>query len=457
MAQHEISVLVPQWSKPQWTALGEILAGQSITLRIDAVDVDALAATFATRLEEDDPPNLVMLPTEAPECETTPAFRVIHEIANRLDAEGVVLLETDRGVALGLIPLWAYAWTLHATNLDPGVEQVLVVAGRYRDPRLPVSPVWRTSLLFHEQTYKLPTKLGGFKFEVHFPGTTDIEIVSDMANPNRGTIRVLDLEGKLPVKALGFLKKLPWPTQWEMDPERDVFSMRLHEPLDEESNSGAIDFQTGKTALILSVRVEAPFLAPVGMATIDMVIEERGRWDPLVGTLFVESGTVTLIGGLFDGLQLTLLLAAKNQRQTIRTGCTAVWQALEVEILQYGTSPASAPDLERLRKLFKKLSTRGARLAHLIAAAISVSGARSVFITYVCVVTETFQAQQKKKGKWQNVGNPYDVVSVTDATPQRVELPDLEALPWWQGGNPTRKKVSGIAIRNRPKSGCDCP
>ena len=456
MAQHEISVLVPQWSKPQWTALGEILACQSITLRIDAVDVDALAKTFARRLEEDDPPNLVMLPTEAPECETTPAFRIIHEIANRLDAEGLVLLETDRGDAVGVIPLWAYAWTLHATNLDPGVEPVLVAAGRYRDPKLPVSPVWRTSLLFHEQTYKLPTKLGGFEFSVHFPGTTDIEIESDTANPNRGTVRILGLEGTLPVKALGFLEKLPWPTRWEMDPERDVFSMRLHEPRDEAANGGAIDFQTGKTALKLSVRVEAPFLAPVGMATIDMVIEERGRWDALVGTLFVESGTVTLIGGLFNGLQLALLRSTKNQRQTIRTKCTAAWQALEVEILQYGTSPSSAPDLERLRKLFKKLSTRGARLAHLIAAAISVSRARSVFITYVCVVTETFQAQQKKKGKWQNIGKPYTVTSVTATNPNRVELPDREALVWWQGGNPTRREVAAAVSRNKPTSGCKC-
>ena len=39
--------------------------------------------------------------------------------------------------------------------------------------------------------------------------------------------------------------------------------------------------------------------------------------------------------------------------------------------------------------------------------------ARSVFITYVCVITETFQYQQQKNGQWQNVRNPYDVTSVT--------------------------------------------
>ena len=455
MAQGQLSILAPDWSQPQWKAIEKNLGSQNIALRIDWVRAEEIAADFAKRRKSGDLPDIVMLPTESPNCETTPEFRVLHEIANRLDEQGLAIVETDLGVAIGVVPLWAYAWSLYTTKLDPGVEPVLVAAGQYRDPKVPSSPVWRTSLLFHEQTFKLPKKLGGFEFSIHFPGTINLDVIADKANPNRGTIRIRDLEGVLPVAALWFLDKLPWPKKWNVDKECDAFSMQLHEPHGAAQNGGTIDFQTGETVLTLSVRVSAPFFEPVGMDTMDMVIEEHGRWDRLAGTLYVETGTVTLIGGLFDGMQIALLNSSKNERQTIKTNCTAEWQPLKVEILQYGTTPESEPDLEQLRELFEQLSSSGARFASLIAAAISVSRARSVFVTYVCVKTETFQAQQKKDGEWQNDGDPFDRTTVM--SPKRVALPDIDALLWWQQGNPPSSEISAALSRNKPRSGCSCP
>jgi len=108
-----------------------------------------------------------------------------------------------------------------------------------------------------------------------------------------------------------------------------------------------------------------------------------------------------------------------------------------------------------MRELFGELSGSGARLARLIAAAISVSDARSVFVTYVCVKTKTLQPQERKDAQWQNVGEPFNDVLVTDT--RRVALPDSDAVLWWgRTANPPSGEVAAALTRNAPRSGCSC-
>jgi hypothetical protein len=214
-----------------------------------------------------------------------------------------------------------------------------------------------------------------------------------------------------------------------------------------------INFQTGVTTLQMSLRTESPFLYRMGWDPIDVDLDERGSWDLRVGTLNIESGTVALVGGPLTGLTLPIRSGAKNQKRTVSTGNkTGGWQGVDVEILDYGSKPGEDLLLDAVQSLSRRISKKGASIAHVMSQAISVTNRRSVFITYACVVTETFQDQEMKEGEWINVGNPYTKSTVTDAI--RRELQDFDAQLWWQGKNPAEAEFQNALARNIPRGPC---
>ena len=182
-------------------------------------------------------------------------------------------------------------------------------------------------------------------------------------------------------------------------------------------------------------------------------MKEKGHWDRIAGTLYITEGTFTVASTILEGFSVVLLAGSKNETRTVTVGDpTSRWTAIQVQVVQYGTKPSTAKLLEQAPKLLKKLSKKGARIASLLAAAVSVNRARSVFVTYACVKSTTRQTQEMKEGEWINSGDPFVEQEVTKV--RQVELSDAEAIPWWDRTRASRTERFRGINRNRPKTGC---
>jgi hypothetical protein len=452
----EIAVLFPAWSEAQWAAIGSLVAASTGSrLSLLPVPPEAVLEELASRTQSGTAPDLVMLPAAALDpCKRLP-IRPVHADALRLREAGAAIIETDRGVAVGVTTFWAPEWFVAATNDEDSTLTALLHAGAHRDPRRPTSPIYWTRLLFHEQVLQLPQEWGGGKFTVHFDGRLDLEVEVADADPTQAAIRVLGLRGTVGPEALSLnLAELPAAKAVPLE-GLEGFSLSLLSAPGSPENGGTIDYRTGATFLRFGARVSAPFFEKVAWDPIDLEIKEQGQWDLRAGTLYLETGSISLVGGPVTGVSFMLLSGSKNETKTVVTATRSEWQALEVEVLEYGTKPEDQDALEKARKLFEKLSKKGAQIGALMSKAVSVKQAKSVFVTYGCVVTETFQDQEKKDGQWKNLGDPSTDSRLVTAV--RVELSDAEALPWWQSDGRQQREYEAAITRNRPKTPCPPP
>ena len=99
----------------------------------------------------------------------------------------------------------------------------------------------------------------------------------------------------------------------------------------------------------------------------------------------------------------------------------------------------------------KKISKKGARIGQLMAQAITVRKAKSVFATYACVETKTIELQEKKDGKWVKY-DAYTTETVLDQT--RVELEDQYAMPWWGKVKATKANIRNSLAKSKPRKKC---
>lgn len=456
MPAPKLSVLYPESSTPQWAAISELLTNAGLpALELVPVPLDSVLDELLRRAEQKKAPDLAMVPTAAVDrCSPLP-IASIHRFAPSLTVLGGSPVLQENGETIGLRTLWDLNWFVGVSRIDETILKALKVVGTFKDPRLPVNTVERIQLLIHNQTLQLPKKLGGFKFDLHFPGLLDLKVVRDPANPNRAVLTVVSLTGQIPLALLPFdLAKLPWPVKPGLEDAERGFQISLRPGDGHEANSGSLDYLTGQTQLSLSVRTTAPFLKRLGMDGIDVDISETGRWDLKAGTLFVETGTIGLASGIFAGLKLLLLSSSKNETRSNTTQLRG-WEPVKVEILRMGDSPSPENTLlDIAREVLAKYSAKANRLAHLFSLAASVNRARDVFVTYACVTTTTTQLQELKGGEWVNTGEPTISAELTGTVVRR-ELPLADALLWYQGANATQTDIEAALRRNAPRTGCD--
>lgn len=419
------------------------------------VPLEEVVKELRSRAAKNASPGLAMVPVTALDrCAPLPLVSV-HRFTPTIISSGAIPVLLENGETIGFRAFWDVGWFIGVTRLDPDLLGVLGVAAAFRDPRLPAGVVDRIQLLIHNQTLQLPRKLGGLKFELHFPGLISLKIERDPANPNRAMLTVLDITGHIPLEMLPFVAKLPLPSLPPLEKAKGGFEISLRRDGHDGENSGTLDYLTGSTQLSLSVRTAAPFLKPAGMGNIDVDIEESGHWDRNAGTFVVESGTVSLASGVFAGLKLILLASSKNQTR-VETTSTKGWQAINVEIVPLGGNPSGEETLlDTVRDLLQKFSTRANRIAQAISLAGSISRARDVYVTYACIKTTTAQRQEMKNGEWVNIGQPVTEDEVDSNQVVRRQLPLSEALLWYQGANATATELQATLVRNRPRTGCN--
>src|SRR5207245_10827485 len=96
--------------------------------------------------------------------------------------------------------------------------------------------------LSHDHTVQIPVQLGGSKLVFHPPLIIDIKIDVNDENPNEGTIRIVNIDGKITLDMLPLdLTALPWPTKPRLLPESDSISVFLRSA-NNRINGGSIDF-----------------------------------------------------------------------------------------------------------------------------------------------------------------------------------------------------------------------
>lgn len=447
-----ITALIPDWSRPQWEAAGAALAdlpNNRLTIDLISVEAEKVLDELRARVESNRSPDIVMLPVDVLDpCEDLPIADLL-QFETHLADTGAALLEADDGTTIGITTLWAINWFVATTKASEAVADLLAHVSLFRDSRLPTSPAFEVDLTFHEHILRMPREFGVGDASIHFNGELTVEVEVSDANPNEGTIRVLDVRGEVPLEKIPFdLASLPWSSPPALDSDSNTLSLALRAP----APFGRVNFLTGELPLRFGLRIAGAILEEAGLEPIDIDMNEQCRWDLSAGTLYVESGTATLVGGPLPALTMEIVAGSKNETRVITTKKTGAWVAIDVKVLPYGTTPSSKKLLATATKLFKKLSKKGAKIAHMLSQAISIRQARSVFIVYVCVVTETFQGREKKEGKWASVGKPYTVKTVTNA--KMVELPDEDSVPWWGGRKPSKKQAAAIASRNAPKDPC---
>lgn len=436
--------------------IAEKLAAANLPiLKLIPVPLEEVVTELKSRAAKSASPGLAMVPvTTLDRCEPLPLVSV-HRFAPSIIGSGALPVLLENGEILGFRTFWDLGWYVGVTRVDPALLGILGVAATFRDPRLPAAVVERVQLLIHDQTLQLPRKLGGLKFDLHFPGLISLKIERDTANPNRAVLTVLDITGHIPFEMLPFVAKLPLPNLPPIEKAKGGFNISLRRNGHDGENSGSLDYLTGSTQLSLSVRTSAPFLKPAGMANIDVDIEESGHWDRSAGTFVVKSGTISLASGVFAGLKLILLASSKNQTRVVTTS-TKGWQAINVEIVPLGGSPAGEETLlDSVRDLLQRFSSRANRIAYAISLAGSISRARDVFVTYACIKTTTSQRQEMKNGAWVNTGQPVIEDEVDNDLVLRRPLPLNEAVLWYQGVNATATELQATLVRNRPRTGCN--
>lgn len=461
MPTRKLSVLYPESSTPQWAAIAELLdksGAEHDKSRLPALELipvpsGSVVDEARRRAAQKQPPDLAMLPiTAVDRCSPLP-ISSIHRFAPSLTDLGALPVVQDNGETIGLRTLWDLNSFIGVTRIDDTVLNVLKVAGTFKDPRLPANTVERIQFLIHNQTLELPKKLGGMRFDLHFPGILDLKVVRDPANPNRAVLSALNISGQIPLSLLPFLPKLPWPSKPNVQSGEGGFRISLRQQDYPEGNSGTLDYLTGQTQLSLSVRTTAPFLKRLGMEGIDVEIYETGRWDRTAGTFYVDTGTITLASGIFAGLKLALVTSSKNEYREV-TSSSRAWEPAQVEILKLNEEPSDETKLlDVVRDLLEQYSAKATRIAYLISLAASVDRARAVFVTYACIQTNVIQGQEKKEGQWVNVGPPRTTREVLNVL--RRPLPDRDAILWFAGANPGDAALNGTIIRNTPLRGCE--